>query len=219
MDELPGNSYKARQKAASPQQPAVTAKEEPPEETKVIAGTVVPRKKPLGKRFAETFFGGQAKDAVNYSIFEVLIPAARSMFLDAVNSALETWVNGSARRSGYNRTTAGGVNKVYTSYNTVSKMAYRPDPRGVRRGRDEHDFSNVVFDMRSDAEAVLERMFDRITKYDRVTVRDFKNLVGETPQYTDRVWGWTSIRDARVQRDRDGMYYIYLPDTEHLPEA
>lgn len=219
MDELPGNSYKAQAKAATPSE-AVSANGKGSEETekveKIIIGTVTERKKPLGKRFVETFFGGQAKDAVNYSIFEVLIPAARDMLLDAVNGGLERLVKGSDTRRGISRP---GVARQYFSYDRVAtRPGFRPDPREAqgRRVREEHDFTDVVFSVRSDAEAVIDRMFDRINEYNEVTLAYVKKLVGETANFTDQSWGWTDIRGSHVERIGPDQYIVVLPKTEHL---
>lgn len=217
MTELPGNSYKAQQRAEIGKPAAPEAKPEPPQLEVIITGTVVDRKKPLGKRFAEVFFGGTAKDAANYAMFEVLIPALRDTILDALNGGLERLVKGGDSRRGVGRSVVGGAIRTYTNYNAMSKSVYRPDPREVSRGASGSDYTEVIFDRRSDADAVLERMFDLINEYGKVTVSQFKNLVGKNAQYTDRSWGWTDITKAKTIRDRDGAYYISLPDVEHLP--
>lgn len=223
MDELPGNSNKAKEQTESPK-PALNGKVNSETEEvavkKVVVGTAIERKKPLGKRFSETFLGGQAKDAANYVMFEVLVPALRDTIVDMVSGGIERLVKGDSRR-GVSRG-GSGPSKTYINYNGISRPGYRPDPRGEtrqlsRRAREEHDFTEVVFDIRSDADDVLERLFDRIQEFNEVTVADFKNLCGISPAYTDRKWGWTDIEKSRVVRVGHDQYIIEMPKTEHLP--
>ena len=53
-------------------------------------------------------------------------------------------------------------------------------------------------------------MCELLDIYKTVTVADLKDLVGVTPIYTDNKYGWTNLRNADVQRVRDG-YLLKLP--------
>ena len=67
-----------------------------------------------------------------------------------------------------------------------------------------------VFDTRKEAEEVLDRMDDLIDTYGVVSVADLYDLVGISGNYTDNKYGWTNLRNADVQRVRDG-YLLKLP--------
>ena len=54
------------------------------------------------------------------------------------------------------------------------------------------------------------RMDELISSYRVVSVADFYDLAGITPEYTDNKYGWTDIRSANIVRVRDG-YMIKLP--------
>lgn len=190
----------------------------PPEKEKIERVTTadpIQRKKPLGKRFKETFISGDAKTAVNYVFFSVLLPAAKDALVEAGSQGMEKLVFGESRRrhgpsSGpmghiaYNRMTSGG----------------RPSPMGrpqmSRRARSQHDFDEIVLSSRQEAEDVLDRMFDLVSKYDAATVADLYELVGLKSDHTDHKWGWTDLRGASVTRLRGDQYLLDLNEPEPL---
>ena len=73
-----------------------------------------------------------------------------------------------------------------------------------------YDYDEIVLESRGEAEEVLERMDDLLDNYGIVSVAAFYDLVGITGNYTDNKYGWTSLRNASVQRLRDG-YLLKLP--------
>ena len=74
----------------------------------------------------------------------------------------------------------------------------------------EDSFDDIVIPSRQEADEVLEKMDEIIDRYDIVSVSDYYDLVGETGNYTDNKYGWSSLRTAEVVRVRDG-YIIKLP--------
>ena len=70
--------------------------------------------------------------------------------------------------------------------------------------------AGCFFDTRGEAEEVLSRLDELIEMYGLVRVADLYDLVGITGDYTDNKYGWKNIRNARVERTRDG-YAIKLP--------
>ena len=59
---------------------------------------------------------------------------------------------------------------------------------------------SVIFDMRSDAEIVLGKMFEMLQQYQNVSVGDMYDLAGLTSPngYTDFKYGWRELGGARV---------------------
>lgn len=207
MENYPPNAQKAKDDT-----------KEPKKVDKVVEGEVLRRKKPLGKRFAETFVGGDAKSVWHYVLFDVLIPAAKDTAADAVSQGIEKMLFGEARsasrRGGSRPSTAGG----YVSYNRYapSTVTRREEPRAVsRRARASHDFDEIIIPTRGEAEEVVDRLFDLVSRYEVATVADLYELVGVTGSYTDDKWGWTDIRGAGVSRVRDG-YLLNLPRPEPI---
>ena len=216
MDDYPSNSHK---NAVPPV--------EPKKVEKIVDGAVITRKKPLSKRFTEQFFGGDLRTAKAFILFEILIPAAKDAIADSVSQGFEKmlWgeVRSTSRRPGGFRG-AGATNYINYQRFAQPTIGRRDDPRAVlplpglsHRSRATHDFNEIILATRIEAETVIERLFDLISKYDSATVADLYDLVGVTSQFTDDQWGWIDIRGAEVIRTRHG-YLLNLPKPEPLPK-
>ena len=211
MEDFPSNSHEATKPGDQV---------EPPKKIdKVTTGEVVRRKKPLGKRLADTFIGGDAKSVWNYVLIDVAIPAAKDMIADAISTGIERMLFGEgrspSRRVGGRPSSSHG----YVSYNRYSQPgARREDPRGPalsRRNRATHNFDEIILKSRQEAETVIDNLFNLISQYEQATVADLYELVGITASYTDEKYGWTDFRGAGVTRVRNG-YLLDLPRTELL---
>ena len=171
----PGNSKKPRPEEISEKKVI----------PRVVQGSVVQRKKPLGRKIAETFGGDSASEVGNYVLFDVVIPAIKALIVDSGKEALErAFYGGSRPRLGAGRPQRG----ARTSY-----QAYYPsnppdfDGRGggpqrslSQKARAIHDFDEVVLQTRGEAEAVLDGMGMLLEQYDVVTVSDLYELLGTT---------------------------------------
>ena len=192
---------------------------------KIVEGSVVRRKKPLGKRFAETFIGGNAKAVLGYILFEVLVPAAKDTIADVVTQGIERTLYGDSPRSASRRSGGGyrpGAGRSeyiaynrYSSTNTGSRAREREEPRMSQRGRSQHDFDEIILDSMSEANEVLEQLFELISKFEQATVADLYDLTGIDSTHTDFKWGWKDLRGARATRVRNG-YLLDLPQPEPL---
>lgn len=189
---------------------------------KVVTGDVVTRKKPLGKRFAETFVGGDARGVGAYVFFDVLIPAAKDMVADAMSQGVERMLFGEVRS--HSRRSATSYGGGFTSYHKMSRSStsLRPDPRErereryiSRRARTMHDFDEIVVESRLEGNKILEGMYEILANYDVVTVADLYTMAGITSTPVDRNWGWTDLSGSGVHRIRNG-YLLDLPRPEHI---
>jgi hypothetical protein len=185
---------------------------------RITSGEVVRRRKPLRKRFSETFIAGDAKTAVQYALYEIVFTAFRDMAVDSVNGITEKLFYGDTRRHrGITPPQTGPYGNV--AYNRVS------DPRAgrlpsaqralSRMARARHDFDEIVLDDRSEAEDVIDRLFDLVSRYDEATVADLYELLGLGSTHPDHKWGWTNLQGAGVTRVRGG-YLLDLPDPRPL---
>lgn len=212
MEDYPANSQASRipKPAKSESKPADEKKIEA-----VVTGAVSRRKKPLGRRFADTFFGDTLKSAGKFVLESVLLPAFRDLVNDVITQGTERIVYGDragGRRSG-NRYSNGHV-----SYNRISSggSRFREDPRERPRSRSGPlDFDDIVLATRAEAMQIIDRMFDLISQYDQATVEDLYRLLGLTPEHTHNRWGWTDFRGAGVTRISNG-YLLDLPRPEPL---
>jgi len=202
-------------------QKASPSKKEEKKVERVTRGEVIQRKKSLGTRFKETFISGaDSKSVLEYVLFDILVPAAKDMVVDATQAGLERKFYGetrSAGRRGYNRANsivsgAGG----YQAYNRMGGSVLRSDPRAreevrpSRRSRAKHDFGEIVMESRAEANEVLDALFELISKFEVATVADLYELTGIPAEFTDNRWGWEDLRGADVVHVRDG-YLLELP--------
>lgn len=218
MEEYPGNSHRAKNTEGD-------EKAGPKKVEKVVTGKVIRRKTTLGTRFRETFGGGDARGVLEAVIFEVLIPAGKDMFLDALHEGAERMIRGESRSSGRRSGGRSSGSNGHTNYNRLfqSSSSNRYDePRNniSRRGRATHNFDEIILATRAEAEEVLQRLLDLISQYDSASVADLYSLVDEVPSFTDEKWGWTNKRDileAQPVRVRSGGgYQLGLPKAELL---
>lgn len=201
VDEFPGNRNKDKERPRAQHKPEKKVE-------RVTQGDVVRRKKPLARRFKDTFFGGDTRGVMEFLAGDVLIPSLKDTIADLVTQGIERLifddVRSSPRRGGRYRDPRGRVR--------YDRYSHRDEPRNMsRRGRAMHDFDEIILDSRAEAEEVIERLFDLVSQFDQATVADLYELVGISGNYTDDKWGWDDLRGAGVTRLSNGSYLLELP--------
>lgn len=183
---------------------------------KITVNEVVRRKKPMGKRFTESFMGGDAQSVGAYILADVLLPAAKDMVADAVSQGIEKMLFGEARaprsRAVGNRGIGGATTHVsYNRYsgNSQTRPASTTAPMSTR-AKATHDFDEIVLSTRAEAEEVLDNLYSLVSDYDVASVSDLYQMVGMTASYTDEKWGWADLRGTSVTRVKGG-YLLDLP--------
>lgn len=219
MEDYPSNSHKKKS-------PSKEIKETKKVE-RVVEGEVIRRKKPLSKRFAELFIGGDAKSVGSYVMFEVLLPAVKDTLADAMSQGVERMLFGEARSTSRRTGRRPGhyYDSGYTNYQTrppnratgAPGLYGRPDEsRSMsRRSRAMHEFDEIILPTRVEAEEVIDRLYDLVNKYESASVADLYELVGVSGSFVDEKYGWTDLRGAGVSRTRNG-YLLDLPKPEPL---
>lgn len=155
-----------------------------------------------------------------YIIMDVLIPAGKKAISDVIGSSSDIFVDTidtilfGEKRSRRNRRGSSSRTSYYKYYEERDRDRRYRD-RDYDRDRNRlrgYDFDDIILETRRDAEEVLDRMEDLIDTYKIVSVADFYDLVGISGNYTDNKYGWTNLRNARVERLRheDG-YILKLP--------
>lgn len=203
LDEFPSNSHKSKE-AEVVVEKKVTEK--------VVKGNVKQKKQSLGKRISDSVLEDSSSNVMQYILWDVLIPAAKNTISDIIKGGLDMLLfgEGSAPSSRVRRDRG----KSYVSYRSYYDEDKRRDSYRVNR-RATHNFDDLIFDSREDAEEVLNHLGDLIDEYSMASVADFYDMVGVTSNFTDQKWGWYNINTARVVRCRDG-YTIRLPRTEEI---
>ena len=154
-------------------------------------------------------------------MYDVLVPAFRDTISDMGFGVIERlFGNGrSFRGPARNSRVIRDRGRSYVSYNSVSndnRRGSRDDKREFdNTARSRHNFSLIVFTNKWEAEDVLAHLVDLTIEYGEATVREFYELSNVEADYTDDRYGWTSLRDAYVDRTRDG-YIVVFPQTRPL---
>lgn len=175
---------------------------------------IVSTKKPLSKKFTETFITEDAKDVKSWLLMDVLIPGIKNTILDILSIMFfgETDLR-SGKRGRSKKDRDDRVN--YSSY-------YRPNNQGSHRRAydqyesDDHiDFRNIILTEREDAERVIKEMRRRIRNYDFASVADLLDMIDVPGRYTDNNWGWDDERDIGIRRVSSG-YLIDVAEPKYL---
>jgi hypothetical protein len=206
-DSFPPNSQKAKA-------------EQPREKIQPITSAETRgRKSGLGRRFKATFIEGSAKDAFQFAVEDVVVPAIRDTLHDALRDGLERLIYGQSRtqtRSSSNVPWASAPSNMgRVDYRSMAQPATKQQGRQMsRQARARHDFRDLIIPNPQDANEVLDRMFDLISRTGTVYVADLYELTGIEPSHVDMKWGWRNLRGARAVRTRTGGYLLDLPDPE-----
>lgn len=190
-DNLPDNSHKGR-----------TETKDEKRAEKVVRGKVKTKKNEL-RRLTDIFISEDAANVKHYILLDVIVPSIKKTFYDIVVNSLDMSLFGG--RSG-KRSTADKVS--YRDHSSSSRRDERS--YSSTRTTSGYSYDDIILETRGEAEAVLYRMDEIMEEYDVVRVADLYDLVGVTGEHTDNKYGWTNIRNAEIERVRDG-YRIKMP--------
>jgi len=153
-------------------------------------------------------------------ISNVMIPAIQDTIIEMVQSGIERVIRGDRGRRGGSPSGLGHVNyRGYGQRRPITRDDRPPMPTAYnlsRAARARHGFDEIIIASRQEAEEVIDRLFDLISKYESATVADLYELTGLESSHTDHTWGWTDLRGAAVGRVRGGGYLLDLPEPEFL---
>lgn len=186
---------------------------------KVITGEVVSRKKPLGRKFKETFFGGDFKSSARHVGGDVLLPGLRNLAYDMLVEGGKRLLFGgdarSRRRETEYRPRVSYNNPIFRGMKDPRERAYLPDqpPHVVRTGR--HEINELIISSKEEAEKVIEMMAEIIDQYQVASVADLYDLVGLPSSYVDNNWGWSYLTSVEIRQVREG-WLIDLPAVEPI---
>ena len=189
--------------------------------SKVVEGGVSRRKKTLGNRFSETFFGGDIEGVVSYVFLEVLVPAAKDALADAISGGIERMLFGENASTHRRRGSRSSGHNGYVNYGGISTKRSSINSRDERkpisrRARETHHFDDIILPERHDVISVLEEMDLMIRTYGQVTVGDLYKMLGEPYAFTDERWGWKTLRGAGSPRRIRNGYLLQLEEPIEL---
>lgn len=227
-DRFPGNSDKQKSKANRTERHDDVVKDVDPV---VEKGSAKHRKKSFSERLKESLVGNEdGRGVVDYIFYDVLIPAAKDTLFEAITGGLSMSLFGDSR--GYSRSPKTGTFTNYNKY-TARSRNYTSDSYPTRSTRTREtrvirtptnrDYSDdVIFDERSEAMEVLDRLCSVIDACGYATVADLHQFAGMEVEYVDHSRGWVNLNNARVLRltrgENAGGYLLSLPLPEPLDD-
>lgn len=212
MQDLPSNSQKAKASDAAPREDLKP----------VTSAETRERKNGIGRKFRKTFFAGSGKDAVHLMVEDHLVPSIRDMLVNALQGGIESVFYGD--RTSRKRTTASSITNPATMGTRVDYASIAGAPTKAsqqartlsRQARAQHNLAELIIPTRAEAETVIDRMYDILSRDGIVTVADLYVLTSVRPDHTDLKYGWTNLRGARAVGNVNRGYRLDLPEPEAL---
>ena len=196
------------------------AKREKPSNKPVVTGKTKVKKKPAAKKVGDAILGEDISEVKSYLLWDVFIPAVKDTLADLVKKGIDALLFGGTSSPRNMRRDGSRSRTSYSDYYDRRRGRDRDYEDRTRRSRKPnrraiHEFDDILFADRVDAEHVVDAMIDITMNYGMVSVADFYELAGEESNYTDNKYGWGSLRDAQVVRVRDG-WIIDFPKPEPI---
>ncbi|MET0466309.1 MAG: hypothetical protein ABW007_24335 [Chitinophagaceae bacterium] len=187
---------------------------------KVVTGEVSLKPESVGRKFKKIFFGGDLKTSAKFVAADVMLPAFRNLLLDAIINGARGVIHGDTtyrQRSPEYRPTVNYSNPIRRSMtmyrDSRDRRPYLPDQPHPYRNQGNVDRSDIIFEKKSDAELVVERLIDIVDKFEVASLADYYDLCGVPSSHVDNKWGWTYLNKVDINSNRDG-FYIELPPLE-----
>lgn len=181
---------------------------------------VIQRKKPLGRKIADTFSATDIKAVGSFVVLDVIMPSVKDMLFDAIKEGAarafygETGGRSRGRGNGSPLSRPSGIG--YTSYSRSSEDRTRTSNYTQARPQARsNEIEEIIVETRGDAQEVLDALENALEKYKVVSVSDLKDLFGTTGDFTDNNWGWSNLSGAGVTRVREG-WRVDLPRPKEL---
>ena len=175
----------------------------------VKKGNATKRKRTVGDKIKDAFFG-ESDNLKEYIFYDVMIPAFRDTMSEMGFGIIERFFGGGRSRYVNSRNITRNRGRSYVSYG--SRTSYNDGYRDIDRGaRARHEFDHIVFTNRGEAEDVLAHLVDMTQEYGEATVRAFYELSNIEASHADERYGWVNLRDAYVDRSREGHVIIFPP--------
>lgn len=207
---LPGNSFSSKQPKTNEESI------QKPKYEKVIEGKAVMRKKPLGKKFKETFFGESFGNVIRYLVDDVLVPSAKDLIVNMFCDGIQMAVNGEVRPRSQSNNPFYKVTSRIVNYDKYYGQNVKTSQKTYSRAR-SIDLDDIVLQSRSDAQAILNQMCDIVdSDIGQVSIADLCEMLDVSCDFPDNNFGWTNLSTAKIKPARGGGYLLDLPAPEQL---
>lgn len=214
-ERFPNNS---RFGAARERQPSEEKIE--PKKEKVIEGTAMRRKRPMGEKFRDVFVQGDVKSVGSHILNDILIPSAIETLGDMGHNLVDGMIYGddapARSRSRRRRNMARESTSIDWGTGRGSKRPYQ-----AIHNRRSLSFDDVIVDTYDEAILVLDELQEDIEEYGQARVSTLYRAVGwdNYVDYTTDGYGWfnlNGVRPVQVRVDGETKYTLNLPRAEQL---
>lgn len=154
------------------------------------------------KRLLEEVFPNDPKDIGSEIVETVVIPT----ILDGIHSVLVSIVDAFFKRRGGTGIRATGTGSRYdyagrsTSWSSGANRSYQTSTGVLSSTYTD----NVIVPSKGKAIDILDELEEILSTCEFVSVLDFKEHLDLPTTPSDNDYGWTSMRDFKLDRDRDG---------------
>lgn len=210
-NELKPNSdaYREQQEAEKTAEMSESTELTAAQEGPAYRGKVVEKRPSIPEKIFRFFVDEDVTDIGDWVMRRVVRPMIRGWAGEILGSMGDALTRGrySRYRDDYDEYVS------YDNYSSRKRRDYDDDRRPkMRMSSDRADFREYGFEKRSDAYQALDEMNRCIRRSGKCTVADYyyicaRSHVGE---YTDRYFGWDSLKGVGVIMRR-GIFYIDLP--------
>ncbi len=180
-----------------------------------LQNEVIIRKKGIGRKFKDIFFGGSFKASAQYVVAEVALPALRTMIVDTTSKGIERVIFGPGNAVARSRSTTNYGPRVQYNNPVARQSTMLPHQPPFLSRNARQDFGDIILSTREECENVLERLSDLIDKFKSASKQDLMVLLNQPSQYTDMKWGWGFLGNAEIIQVREG-WLLDLPPMEPL---
>lgn len=180
---------------------------------KPITTNVTVKKQSEVSKFKRQLFAEDSKSVTGHIFTTVLLPGVQRLMADAVKNGIDWLIYGS--KGGGNRPGSARNVSYQNYYNRTTNTPSASPTRSTAARPGAYSVNEITFNDRGEAEATLERMLENVDSYGMVSVADFYDMVGVKHAFTDNKYGWKSLGDTQVVRNRDG-YSIQFPKSRPI---
>lgn len=175
-----------------------------------LKGNAEVKKKTIGEKLISAFLPEDIEATKRSIMKDIVIPAIKQAALDSISEWLGFNISPRSRSGSPLDRPSYSYDKV-RNRNDRSRAASEP-----ARQRDDFDYRQIYFEYESDAKAVLEQMESILDRYPWVTIGHLYDILDRrtTPSLFD--FGWETLRDATITRERGGGVTLNLPKATSL---
>lgn len=174
--------------------------------TKVTKGNVRKNQSSTIRKLTKAFMPEDAKSIKEYVIEET--PGLIQSFLRRlIQNILDTYLPENGKYSGF----SGGLRarNGRTPYNSISSGS-NSNVLKSRTTNSVYEYDEITFEFYEDAQNTLDGMYEWLSRCEKVSVFDLYDLAGYPTKATDRNYGWTDLRGAKIIAVKEG-WVIDLP--------